>query len=258
MEKTIICSLCGKITPKTSNGKQIYCPECRESADKERKRKHYIKNNPNAYAYKELKFTKCSVCDEPFSSTFNEVPYCNKHYLRMYTNGTLEPVKRKRNDFTINDGIVTMYTNKGEPFIIDEIDLNKISNSTWCFNQSGHYLVARINNKNVRLHRLIMDVDDYKLVVDHINGDTSDNRRCNLRITTQKQNARNVRPSKNNIANYPGVDRRPSGKYRARITVNRKEILLGTFDTLEKAIQVRKEAENKYFEDYAPSKGVLR
>ncbi|MCQ6275773.1 HNH endonuclease [Bacillus sp. V3B] len=252
----IVCSMCEKSTPRTSNGNQKYCPECRVIASNERKRKHYIKTYPNPYPTP--KFTKCSVCDSHFSSTFNDVPYCNKHYLRMYANGTLEPTERKRNRFTINDGIVTMHTNKGEPFIIDEIDLDKISGSTWCFNRSGRYLVANRNKKIVRLHRMILDVDDPKLIVDHINGDTSDNRRCNLRITSNKNNVRNSRPSKNNSTNYPGVDKRPSGKYRARITVNRKEILLGTFDTLEEAIQVRKNAENKYFGDYAPSKGVLK
>lgn len=256
MKRTIICSMCGITTPKTANGNQKYCPECRKIADKERKKKHYIKTHPNAYP--ERKFTKCSVCDDPFSSSFDGVPYCNKHYLKMHIYGTLEPIQRKKNDFIINDGIVTMYTHKGEPFLIDEIDLDKIRNSSWCFNKSGHYLVANINHKIVRLHRLIMDVDNPTIVVDHINGDTTDNRRCNLRITSQKHNARNVRASKNNVTNYPGVSKNPSGKYRARITVNRKQIILGTFDTLDEAIQVRKKAEIKYFGDYAPSKGVLK
>lgn len=253
---TINCSLCGISTPKTSNGPQKYCPDCRKIAAKKRKIEHYKKNNPNAYAPIEKKF--CSVCDNPYACSYQGVPYCNKHYLKMYKYGTLEPVRKKTNRYEISGDIVTFFTTKGEPFIVDKEDFDKVYGSTWCFNRSGRYLVARINKKVIRLHRYILDVTDSNLVVDHINGSTSDNRRSNLRITTQINNARNNRISKNNSSGYHGVDKRPSGKYRARITVNRKEILLGTFTTYEEAVRVRKEAELKYFGEYSPSKGVLK
>lgn len=252
----LICKECGKTTLKTSNGNQKYCPDCRKEASAARKKKHYVKTNPDAY--KLPKFVKCSVCDSPFSSSFKGVPYCNKHYLKMYTYGTLEPVRKKTNNFILEGEMVTLYTSKKEAFFIDKEDLELVYKSTWCLNKSGGYLVATINRKVKRLHRLIMQVEDPNFVVDHINGNPRDNRKQNLRITTQKMNSMNVRASKNNVTGYPGVDKITSGKYRARITYENKEIHLGLFDTFEEAKSIRILAENKYFKLFSPSKGVLK
>jgi len=49
-----------------------------------------------------------------------------------------------------------------------------------------------------------------------------------------------------------------SGKYRARIMVNRKEINLGLYDTFEKAKQARIKGEHKYFGEFSPSKGASK
>ena len=55
----------------------------------------------------------------------------------------------------------------------------------------------------------------------------------------------------NNTSGYTGVlwDK-AKNKWMARIKVNYKQIFLGYYDTLEKAIEVRKEAEIKYFGEY--------
>lgn len=50
-----------------------------------------------------------------------------------------------------------------------------------------------------------------------------------------------------NATGVKGVSVRPNGRYTAKIWFQRKEIHLGTFDTLEDAAQARKEAEEKYF-----------
>lgn len=60
---------------------------------------------------------------------------------------------------------------------------------------NGGYFVGGINGKNYRSHRVI-----WKLLygtdpglIDHINGDPSDNRRCNLRSCTSSTNLRNAK-----------------------------------------------------------------
>ena len=251
----LICESCGVTTTKTGPV-QKYCPDCARIKDKERKIKHYIKTNPNAYNTK-ITPPKCSVCNEPFSSHYEGIGYCNKHYLRMYNNGSLEPKKHKTNVFVIDGEFVTMYTNKGQPFSFDLINLDRVAKHSWCYSKTG-YLVANVNNKVTKLHRFILQLTNPKIAVDHINGDPSDNRICNLRVCDNSDNAKNTKISRNNTSGYHGVTSRPSGRYRARIMVNRKEIHLGTYDTFEEAKSARIKAELRYFGEFAPSKGALQ
>lgn len=100
-----------------------------------------------------------------------------------------------------------------------------------------------------RMHRVISNAGE-KDHVDHINGDRLDNRRCNLRLCTQAQNLGNQRTSKNNHLGVKGVTLFGS-KFRARITINYKQIYLGLFDSLEDAIIAYNEAAIKYHGEFA-------
>lgn len=75
------------------------------------------------------------------------------------------------------------------------------------------------------------------LEIDHINGDESDNRICNLRLATKSENQQNKRrPRKDNKAGLLGVcwfER--AKKWRAQITVNGECKYLGLYVTPEEA-----------------------
>lgn len=88
--------------------------------------------------------------------------------------------------------------------------------------------------------------------IDHINGDRSDNRWCNLRLVTRSQNSMNGHKLMvNNKSGVRGVSwRKDTCKWHARITVDGKTILLGDFVRKEDAIAARREAEIKYFGYY--------
>ena len=177
-----------------------------------------------------------------------KTPLCQRHYNRVYKYG--DPHYRRQTNKFVEEGEVTrLWTNQGVEFLIDTEDHDKIKGSTWVANQSGGYLVARKNNKTIRLHRVLMGVqNDPEAIVDHINGDVTDNRKQNLRITTHQENCQNTTYHKGTEVKYPGVSRTQDlKKYRARIMVDGKEIYLGRFDNQEDAIKVRKEAEKKYF-----------
>ena len=92
-----------------------------------------------------------------------------------------------------------------------------------------------INRKRKRhfLHRLIMNCYDKQKKVDHINKDILDNRKCNLRIVTNSQNSFNKKTPEKCIR---GVEKLPSGNYRARIGKNGRH--LGVYTTAEEAYQV--------------------
>jgi hypothetical protein len=63
---------------------------------------------------------------------------------------------------------------------------------------------ATAEYKRVRLHKIILNLK-YRQTADHINGDTLDNRRSNLRICTSKQNRWNRKKNRNNTSGYRGV-----------------------------------------------------
>ena len=101
------------------------------------------------------------------------------------------------------------------------------------------------------LHRIIMGEPE-DLVVDHINRDPLDNRRENLRIVTQQENTMNMSMSKRNKSGVPGVSwNKRDNKWLATITSKYKLIYLGCFDNLEGAAKARKDAEMKYFGEFA-------
>ena len=198
----------------------------------------------------------CSVCGGKFSSSFKDVDYCNKHYLRMYFKGTTEPSPYKtKNTYKIIGDIAYGKTTKGIPFMIDADDIDKCKMHTWCRDPRG-YFAARIDGKTITLHRFIYGIHMggfTSVSVDHINGDRSDNRKCNIRKCKQLENGRNIKIKSSNTSGYPGVRLVPSGKFAARIMVNRKEIFLGTYDSIEKAIEARVRAEKKYFGEFSPT-----
>lgn len=107
-------------------------------------------------------------------------------------------------------------------------------------------------NKSIRLHRFILGVTAPEILVDHINRNTLDNRKCNLRLCTPSQSVLNRIPKKNSLG-IPGVRQSPnSEKYQARISVNKKSIYLGTFDTAEEASGAYIAASLKYHGIFSP------
>ena len=81
-------------------------------------------------------------------------------------------------------------------------------------------------------HRQVIEMID-GLIVDHINGDTKNNMKSNLRLVTKKQNVQNQRKCRGKTSSkYKGVHKRKdNGMWRAYINVDGKRIDLGTFKT---------------------------
>jgi len=110
------------------------------------------------------------------------------------------------------------------------------------------YRTISIEKEMYQEHRLIWcwyyGVDPGSYEVDHINGNKKDNRIENLRLVDRKGNSRNHPMKKNNTSGHTGVSWVGRlNKWRAYINEDYKQVGLGYYDTLEEAIQVRKEAE---------------
>lgn len=122
---------------------------------------------------------------------------------------------------------------------VDDIDYEKVSKHTWYY--TGGYAQAVIDDKKIGMHRYIMNTPK-GLVTDHLNHDTLDNRRSNLRICTHAENMAN---RKNGIK-YLKITERGSIKkmslckgkyvyYYGELRNNKKRYTTVTCKTIEQA-----------------------
>lgn len=193
---------------------------------------------------------KCSV--EGCENKHCAKGYCKKHYEQMRLYGCITDNKPKPTNEIIDciDHAEIVLCNKhGEEVarsIIDSEYIDIIAKHKWHLTADGYVC----NRKVGYLHRFIINPSE-DLVVDHINRDRLDNRRCNLRICTDQQNSFNQSIRCTNTSGASGVwyDKRTS-KWAAEIMINGKKKWLGRFKTKEEAIQARQQAEIDYFGEY--------
>ena len=152
----------------------------------------------------------------------------------------------------------TILLTKGKVSIVDDDDYEWLSEYKWCFNlknlnghgyaQRGQHIKVgfkKYKNKTVYMHREILKTDQE---VDHINGNTLDNRKENLRPANRRQQSQNTRSRKNSTSIYVGVHlHRLTGKWRSQIKVDGKIKSLGLFNSPEEA----RDARNKFIEENA-------
>ena len=145
--------------------------------------------------------------------------------------------------------------NTNTEFYFDLEDYEKIKNFCWRNNDDDYILThdSKSNNySNIWIHRLILNVDQEDIEIDHKNHNKRDNRKENLRISIHSKNGKNKGLFKNNKSSTSDVCwHKASQKWQARICVDNKRIYLGCFADLNEAIKVRKEAEQKYFGEYS-------
>jgi hypothetical protein len=109
----------------------------------------------------------------------------------------------------------------------------------------------RKKNKVIFMHRVITNAPA-GLVVDHINHNTLDNRRENLKVCTAYENFQNVAPDKERHSfgktskGYRGVRLFEGKWWRAQIGIAGKSIHLGTFKSAEDAAKAFDQAARKY------------
>jgi hypothetical protein len=157
--------------------------------------------------------------------------------------------KRQFNEYiTLGTIAVVDISTKKHPDASMKIDLDVwldlLDRGIGRVSNNGMYAQANLEGKLQRIHKLV--TPNFKLNVDHINGDSLDNRMSNLRDVTQKENLRNQRMNKLNSSGICGIclfKGKKGTTYKAQIGVNNTTVYLGTFKTLEKAVAARKAAE---------------
>lgn len=166
--------------------------------------------------------------------------------------GHLYAVKNKY--YTIGDVGVCLLSS-GEYFWFDDRDYDLISAYQWSTQQGYAYTHVNYNGRKTtyRLIRLLFGLAPSSKypVVDHINGDIRDNRRCNLRLCSNKENVRH----RSGVKGW--YLERKSGRYFSRITVNGKIIHLGMFATKDEATAAYRVASKKYHGDFRAYEKVV-
>ena len=152
---------------------------------------------------------------------------------------------------------------RGYEILIDYDDLDIVYSHGWNIDKIAankkklfYFTAERVINgqrTKIRLHREIMKCErkDGKYI-DHINGNTLDNRKCNLRICSNAENARSRKVRKDSSSGYRGITfYKQTKRWVAYIGINYKKINLGYYSTIEEAIEARKIAVKKYHGDFA-------
>lgn len=145
---------------------------------------------------------------------------------------------RSFNSYTfIDETTVLLKDNLGNGTLIDSNVLDLVKPYYFTLDRKGYFSTV---HTHIKLHRLITDCSK-DMVVDHINHDKADNRKCNLRICTVAENNMNNR--------CKGYSKR-GDRWVAYINKNHRRIHLGIFETEELARRARQQAVEKYFGEF--------
>ena len=147
---------------------------------------------------------------------------------------------------------------RGHYATIDAEDAPLVEGSNWCAMSEKarmHYAVRTrlLSNgefQTIFMHRLIAQAYS-GTIVDHVNHDPIDNRKTNLRLCSYTENGQNSRKKTPGKSNLKGVCwHNQKEKWFARITVNKKQIYLGLYDTEEEAHKAYCEASEQMHKEY--------
>lgn len=147
---------------------------------------------------------------------------------------------------------------KGEGLfaIVDDEDFEELSKYNWYLTSVGYAARGKWNKDKERsdvllMHRQLMSFPTGKLV-DHINMEKLDNRKCNLRIATKSENMRNSPKRSSNTSGYKGVVFvKHIKKWKAEITLNYKNTHIGVYQTREEAAKAYDAKAVELFGEYA-------
>lgn len=205
---------------------------------------------------------ECEICGRETKKKIRYGGYtlCIKHKNQLQRHGKFldnnPRTRRDLNDFRIdyqsNIAIFDLYDPKqyknGE-FIIDLDDLELVRYHKWRSSygniETGN---STKNNPTITLGRLILNCKDNDSMVNHINGNTLDNRKCNLRICTTANKFYTKISTTGFIGVSPEKRRGRKTKYNAKISYSGKSIHIGSYILLAEAVYARWVAETYLFD----------
>lgn len=167
------------------------------------------------------------------------------------------PKKPLRRPYREN-GLTYIPLTRGFRALVDRDVAEEAAQWNWFARTKGHgsrntYAVrtdySGEKTATIQLHTLVLPPKE-GFVVDHINGDTLDNRRCNLRYATLSQNMINRRMPRRRPG-ARGTYQTLSGRWAAAIAKDGRRCHLGVFDTLDEARSAYNEAALRLHGEFA-------
>jgi hypothetical protein len=192
------------------NNKLITYNECKD-LDISQFSKSIIRELPKNIYIKGTNFFVriCKIQSENFK-TLDEA----QNFLNNYLKKKQEKKEEEHNNKPITrneEGQVIIECIKGNVLVDDKL-WHSLTKYSWSIDNSG-YASGNVNNKVVRMHRYIMELNGHNLeeitksknVIDHINNNKIDNRYENLRVNTLTGNGHNKTKKENASSKYKGV-----------------------------------------------------
>ena len=153
-------------------------------------------------------------------------------------------------------GVRTISLTKGMVALVDEDDYHVLVLRKWFIAKPGAWPYAATHRLGTRngvdlMHRMLTGAQRGQYV-DHINGNSLDNRMSNLRVCTNAENLRNMRPRNGGTSKFKGVYWNVRDKrWRAQIMHNYKKLNLGNYESEEEAGRAYDEAALRLFGQFA-------
>lgn len=181
------------------------------------------------------------VRDEKFDDVEEERWMTIKGYeMEKYEVSNFGRVRRwtSKNSHRLKDLDIPRYL---KPYVFSN---GRIQVCLWKHNQEKHMYIYRL----VAIHFVYNPKPNEYTLVDHIDGNLSNNHYTNLRWCSKHLNNLNAKKHKDNVSGRKGVhwDKRRN-KWYARIQVNGKTMHIGRFENYDEAVKKRAEAEKQYY-----------
>jgi hypothetical protein len=138
----------------------------------------------------------------------------------------------------------------GKFALVDDDDFERVLKIRWNINKNG-YVYNKSHNVLI-MSRFILNINDPKILVDHIDHNKLNNQKENLRLANKAENNRNkLISSTKTSSKFKGVFKLDNFKYLASIGYNYKQIHIGIFSTEEDAARAYNRRAKELFGEFA-------
>ena len=135
---------------------------------------------------------------------------------------------------------------KGKFALVDDEDFKYLNQWNWYISSHNYAITTSISH--LYMHRILNETPK-GFLTDHINRNTLDNRKTNLRTADKRLNSINRGLQSNNTSGYRGISwNKQCNKWKTYIWNYGLRIQLGYYKLIKDAIFARKQAEQKYYE----------